>query len=149
MKSLAYYKSERFIWDGLIEDAKKGLSSLYEYWKKGKKIEEFLVCWPSEHLKTKDGTVVSGPVTFVFDTKESAQRQRDILKTVELSRAYALLLVEQYPERIRVLLESKHGTKCWTIPIQQSGDVKTLGPCRDTTDTECVGLLWRPKAGEA
>lgn len=145
MKSLQYYTSEKFIWDSLIEQSEKGLAALYNRWKEHKKINDFAIFWPSEPVKAEDGSVVKAPVALMFENNKKADRRSAMLETIGLTKAYALLLVEQQANEIKVILESRHGTKSWTIPITQSGDIKILGTQRVATDIDAVGLLWRPK----
>lgn len=139
-----YYTSERFIWDDLIEESQRAMIGLYEHWKKRHSIEDFLITWPAEVISAEDGSKVSGPCAFTFPVGDRAQRQDMILKTVQITKAYALLLVEQNKAEIQVILESRHGAKCWTIPIVKSGDVATLGPHALSTNGKHVGLLWSP-----
>lgn len=139
-----YYTSERFIWDDLIESSERAMQGLYDAWKKRGRIDDFLITWPAEAIIDRQGTVVKGPCAISLDTRDPTLRQEMLLKTLELTKAYALLLVEQLPTEVQAILESRHGAKCWTIPIIKSGDAKVLGPRAVTTDGRHVGLLWSP-----
>lgn len=144
-----YYTSERFIWDDLVDSAERAIESLYAHWKKKGRIEDFMITWPSEGIKAEDGSMTKGPCALMLSTQDARLRQEMILKTVEITKAYALLLVEQLPTEVQAILESRHGAKCWTIPIVRSGDARILGPHAISDDRKHVGLLWSPTNASA
>lgn len=140
---LDYYTSERFIHDDLCDQAEGGVKRLYEVWKKHKKIDPFLVTWPSTPVQAKDGTPIDGPCVLELYDVNREEWHPLILEALQKTSAYALLIAEQLPDEIKVILESQHGTRCWTLPITRSGDALILGNAQVTDDKECLGLLWR------
>lgn len=112
-----------------------------DMWKKERAIPRMMFSWPSEHLETKDGRVVTHLVSFGVPEKMST-RDAAVVMTRE-TKAYALLLVEQEKKDVVILLESFHGTRCWRLPIERHGDVMVLEKERATTDTESLGILWQ------
>jgi hypothetical protein len=144
-----YFTSERFIHDGLIRTAEAGVHGLYEHWKREHKIDAFVVTWPAEAVLDDHGKTLSD--TCVFELQDSTKPEWQILmlKLVQRTKAYGILFVEQRTSDIRAIFETKHGAKCWTIPIARSGDASILKKAEVTVDRENLGLLWRPKMGEA
>lgn len=139
-----YYTSERFIWDDLIVSSERAVTGLYEHWKRAHRIDDFLITWPAEPVKAEDGSTVVQPCAFTFPANDRTPRQEIILKTIEVTKAYALLLVEELADEIQIILESRHGAKCWTIPIIKTAGARVLGPHAIDTKGRHVGLLWRP-----
>lgn len=146
--SLEYYTSERFIHDDIVEQAKAGLDVLRDVWREERKITPFLLIWPSEHLATDNGTLITHLVH--MDLPEDDGQWPDLLRqAVRLTKAYGLLLGEQREGEIRVIVETPHGSVCWTIPTERHGDLDTLGPVRESVNTENLGYLWRMKRASA
>lgn len=146
--SLDYYTSERFIHDDLVNKAQHTVDFLFTLWRKEGKIAPVLLTWPAEPIKDDSGNSIDDLCGMELPTGDGAKRDA-ILHMVERTKAYALLLVEPFVEQLKVILETPHGTKAWSIPIHWSGDVKVLGTPKVTIDQEFVGLLWRPQKGEA
>jgi hypothetical protein len=136
--------SERFIHMDLTRLAEAGIKSLYETWKTEKKISPFLITWPGEAVMTDDGVAITGPCHMEMPVDKSKWNDM-IVNAIKRTSAYAILLVEQRDSDVRAILESPHGSKCWTIPIVKSGDALILGKQDVTTDKEHLGLLWSPK----
>lgn len=132
---------EKFIWDDLIADGKKMVSMVRDLWRKDKRVPRMLFSWPSEHLKTADGKTITHIVSFAIPA-DLATFEAAVQLTKE-TKAYAILLVEQEEQDVRVLLESFHGTRCWRLPIRRHGDVNVLEKEHATQDTESLGILWR------
>jgi hypothetical protein len=145
MHDKEYYTSERFIWDALIRQAEKGVRGLTETWKRTKRIDPFIIVWPADTVQDSRGTDVSGPVLRELDVDPGTWEQATI-EAVKLTNAYALLRAQQGEDYVRIILESQHGARCWTLPITRSGDVYVLGKPKISVDEEHVGLLWRPGA---
>jgi hypothetical protein len=147
--SLEYYTSEQFIHDDLCSQAQGGVNRLYQTWKTAKKIDPFLVAWPSTPVKAKDGTPIDGPCLMELSDVNRDEWHPLILEAIQKTSAYAILLAEQKPEAVQVILESEHGARCWTLPIVRSGDAYVLGSAQVTNDKECLGLLWRKVKAQA
>lgn len=142
MPTREYYRSERFIWDNLKAQAATGLVSLYKTWKLRSKIEPFLLSWPSETILDDNGLPLEG--TCLLDLPEDQSGwPSTIAHFARRTKAYALLLTEQRPKEVRVILESHHGTRSWLIPILISGDIRLLGTAVIKDDTHKIGVLWR------
>lgn len=141
-----YYKSETFIWDNLKVQAAAGLVSLYKTWKKEGRIRPFLISWPGETILDDSGLPLQG--TCLLDLPDrSDQWVPTIRKFANRTKAYALLLSEQLEKEVRVVLESRHGTRSWTIPIQVSGDIRLLGTAVVKDNVHKIGILWRTRSG--
>jgi hypothetical protein len=140
--------SERFIHTDLARLAEAGVKSLYETWKNERKIYPFLVTWPGETIKTDEGVRIEGPCHLPLPEDKKVWNGV-MLEAIKRTKAYAVLLVEQRDQDVRVILESPHGAKCWTLPIVRSGDVFILGNQTSTVDKEHLGLLWSPKNDKA
>ena len=68
-------------------------------------------------------------------------------KIIELTDSCGLLLVEQQDKRVRFLLETPEGTRCWDLPIEDRGDALRLGKVVVSDNKESIGMLWRPQLG--
>jgi hypothetical protein len=143
-----YITSERFIHDSLIVRATEGVSSLYDSWKEKGSIESFLLTWPAEEVRAHDGNVVNDVCRLELP-EDRTRWNKLIMKAVQITKAYAFLLVEQREKDIRAILESHHGTRCWIIPIEDHAGLKILGRVTHRDDLESVGLLWRPTIAQA
>ncbi len=140
MASLDYYTSERFIHDGIIEEARGGVPTLYESWKRRQRIRPFIIVWPSEKIVWY-GTPTAQAVA--FDVPEDESKRRDFVERAQKkAKAYALLLWEQREKAVVGVLESMHGTKSWHLPIIDHGNVRVLGEAEEKTDVDRLGLNW-------
>lgn len=144
-----YYSSERFIHDDLCGQAEKVMSTVYSIWKRNKKIDPFLLTWPSEPLTGSDGASIEGCCRLELKNIPKDQVRDTLIKALQLTKAYAALLVEERGKNLIAILESKHGTKSWTIPIQQRGDIRVLGDITSRVDIDSLGYLWSPTTAQA
>ncbi len=140
MPSLEYYTSERFIHDGIVEEARAGIDTLYDTWKRQKGIRTFVIVWPSEAVLWR-GEQTEKPVA--FDAPEDPKLLSRFLKKVqEKTTAYAILLWRQQEQAVVGVLESRHGTVSWHIPILDHGNVRVLGRPEEHADKDSLGLSW-------
>jgi len=137
-----YIASERFIHDNLVKLAEAGLQGIYKEWRKSKKIDSFFVTWPAEPVFADNGAAIEDLCIVELPSDKSKWRET-MVSAMQRTRAYGILLVEQRENDVKALFETKHGARCWTIPIIRSGDVLTLKKPDVTTDREHIGLLWR------
>lgn len=144
MPDKEYYTSERFIWDSLIRQAEKGVGTLQSMWRKNKCIPPFLVTWPANPVKAEGGSIITGTVLRKLENDPSTWLQAAV-EAIKLTDAYALLRTHQEAGLVRVILESQHGARSWTLPIVRSGDVNVLGKPEISVDGLHIGLLWRPR----
>ena len=141
MQNREYYTSERFIWDNLKTKASRGIPSLYEAWKAGGKIQPFLIAWPSEPVLDDAG--VPTEKEFLLELPDNRSSWSKAMRAFSSrTKSYALLLTEQMEKELRVTLESHHGTRSWSIPILQSGDVRMLGEPTVRDNIHKIGILW-------
>lgn len=141
MNNPEYYKSERFIWDNLRVQAASGVPGIYKTWKLMGRVEPFLMAWPSEPVLDDVGIPIEG--TCLLDLpKNTSSWSATIRSFAKKTKAYALLLTEQLESEVRVILESHHGTRSWSVPILVSGDIRTLGAPVVKDDTHRIGILW-------
>ena len=119
------------------EEAKK-------IWRKHQKLEPFALTWPKEGIKTDDGQPFDGTIICKLPL-DAAERRKALRQMVERTKAFAFVLIENLGTRVRVLLESEHGTRVWSTPIAWHGDVRVLERTTDARDAESEGLLWRPQ----
>lgn len=144
-----YLASEKFIHDDLVAKAQAAVNHLYVIWKNEGKIEPSLLTWPAEAVVSESGEKIDG-VCCMSLPMPAADRTSAIRLMVEKTKAYGLFLVEQVEKnKIRALLETPLGTRCWNIPIMRSGDVDILGAPTVTDNRENVGLLWSPTRASA
>jgi len=147
MADLEYITSERFIHDDICREAKAGIKTLYKSWAKDGCIYSFIMVWPSERIRVR-GKSTEHAVHFVLP-KEREYWSKYLIRLVQKTAAYALLLVEQRKQAVVVIVESNHGSKSWHIPIENHGDTLSLGKPEERVDTDAVGLLWRPNKASA
>jgi len=146
---LEYYTSERFIHDDLTRQAEAGLQGLYDYWKKERRIDPFVVTWPSEAVTDDKGISVTDACSLELPKDDRNRWNKLMLEAIQRTKAYGILFVEQRDKDVRAIFETKHGSRCWTIPIIRNGDVFTLKKAEVTDNRENLGLLWRHKVGQA
>jgi hypothetical protein len=139
-----YITSERFIWDELLEKAEVAVRRVRENWKKSRKVSRILLSFPAEHVKADDGTTIRDIVSFAIPDRMTSFAAA--VAFAKRTTAYALLLIERQGDTVKILLESHHGTRCWTFPVRWHGDIEALEKAEVTTDTESIGVLWRPRA---
>lgn len=140
---LRYFTSERFIHDDLLARAAAGVESLYRTWREEGRIDPFFIAWPAEPVQTREGSMIAGPCMLELPADRRTWNKK-MLEAMRLTRAYAILLTEQRDEDVRVILESPHGARCWTVPIERHGDVRALGRASSQDDGPCLGILWKP-----
>lgn len=140
-----YYTSERFIQDALAKRVETALTTLYDTWRRQKHIPPFAIFWPATPVKDTNGIQLEGPCLRELDA-DPGLRQRQMAEAIGLTNAYALVLVIQRADHVRVILESQHGPTNWVLPIQDCSDgSKTLGHAKKVeSGAEHVGLLWKP-----
>jgi hypothetical protein len=141
MSTPDYIKSERFIWDSLRTTAAASIPGLYKAWKQAGKIEPFVMAWPGETILDDNGLRLEGVCMLDLPTNKSSWSST-LRHLTERTKAYALLLTEQLEGEVRVILESHHGTRSWSIPVHVSGDIKVLGTPSFKDDTHRIGILW-------
>jgi len=134
-------KNEEFIWKDLIFRAKHAVDHVKQVWRKEHDYPRMIFSWPSEHLKTKGGTVITHLVSFAIP--DEMETFKAAVELATKTKAYGLLLVDKVDGNLKVVLESRHGTRCWTMPIRRHGDVTVLERGRASENTECIGVLWR------
>lgn len=137
-----YITSERFIHDVLRERAGWVVRKLYRLWSRNGRIGPVALSWPAEKLKLSNGQEYDKVVTCPLPTEEKDRPAR-LRLLIERTNPYALLLVEQRKDSVKALFESRHGARCWTLPLKDHGGVKILGDMSHEDDGECIGLLWR------
>lgn len=138
--------TERFIHDDLLRHAEAVVGAIYEVWKKERKIAPMLLTWPAERIFTEKGEPHEG-ICLLELPEEREKRDEAILAMVRRTKAYGLLLIEQQPDEVRAVFETKHGARAWQIPFVAHGDVVLLGRAQVRDDVAHVGLLWRPTIG--
>jgi hypothetical protein len=141
VSGLDYFTSERFIHDDLLREAADGIPSIYQSWREHGRITPFAIAWPEKSLRGDDGSVIERHV--LIPLEEEPDIQRALKKAVLRVHPYALLLTEQREDEVRVVFETKHGSKSWTFPIKQHGPDRVLGEVVEETDKHAVGLLWK------
>lgn len=139
---------EKPIWDNIVERSQSIVQSVRDIWKKRRSVPRVIYSWPSEHLPTTNGKkIITHLVTFEIpagmNTHEAA-----VLCTKH-TKPYAMLLLERDGDFVKLLLESFHGTRCWRFPISRHGDIEVLEKEKVTTDTELLGILWRPSQAQS
>jgi hypothetical protein len=145
MENPEYYRSERFIWDNLKTQAGGALTSLYDTWRVERRIRPFIISWPGETILDDAGLPLQG--TCLLDLPDSKSKWSETMRRFAArTKAYALLLAEQHPTEVLVILESHHGTRSWSIPILVSGDIRTLGTAVIKDNVHKIGLLWKTRS---
>lgn len=117
--------------------------ALQEYRRK-RKLRPICVTWPGEVIKTDSGAETDKPVTCFLDTVSEAHRAEVLRKLTERTKAFGLVLIEERADDIRVVFETRLGTRAWITPLKFHGDVRVPGKTHASTNRECVGLLWKP-----
>jgi hypothetical protein len=146
MSDPTYFSSERFIFDDLAKRAERMVEEVRAQWREKQRITNCCITWPAEVLKDDAGREIQDAVYCVLPPGEEQEALR---RMVERTKAYALVLIEQKKDELRVLFESHHGARAWLIPLELHGDVRVPGATRVTENAECVGLLWKPARGSA
>lgn len=148
-KDLAYYASERFIHDDMLEEAAAGLkSAIHESWKLKGKVDPFIISWVQKNIEADDGSVITNHV--VSDMPENkAMWTHHLILVIKRTKPYALMLCEQREDEVVAVFESQHGTRSWRYPINKHGLTRVLGEPTTRDDTDSIGLLWRAKKARA
>lgn len=139
--------SERFIHEDLLRQAEAAVRVIYEIWRRERKIQPTLFTWPAERIRTEQGEPHEG-VCLLELPEGNEKRSEAILAMVKRTKAYGLLLIEQKPDEVRAIFETRHGARCWQIPLVAHGDVVLLGRAQVREDALHVGLLWSPTIGQ-
>lgn len=142
-----YVASERFIHDDLLRQAEAAVRTIYGIWRRERKIAPTLLTWPAERIRTEQGEPHEG-VCLLELPEGGEKRSEAILAMVRRTKAYGLLLIEQKPDEVRAIFETRHGARCWQIPLVTHGDVVLLGRAEVREDALHVGLLWSPTVGQ-
>jgi len=140
IQNLDYYTSERFIHDGIVKRARAGIPTLYESWKKKQRLRPFVLSWPAEEIIWNSEPTEQA---VAFDAPLAKDLTQEFLRRVQKkTAAYALLFWEQREQAVVGILESRHGSVSWYIPIMDHGNVRVLGPLEEKTDVDSLGLNW-------
>lgn len=139
-----YIVSERFIHDGLLKDGDFLVKRLYKLWKRDRRIEPSVLMWPSHELTADDGGKIDRLIAMTLPP-EIEEHKSQLRAAVDRVSAYAFFIVRREGSEVKALLETPHGTRSWTIPIQRSADVELLGAATVRDDKDWFGLLWVPK----
>lgn len=131
---------------GTVEDIARMAT---EQWRRDQELEPYALTWPSEPIETSDGHLVFGSIICQLKTVPKNFWQDALRLMVTKTSAYGLALVERHGDELRVLFETHEGARAWVTPLHRRGDRLTPGQTVIRDDTECVGILWRPKRGSA
>lgn len=142
MQPLSYITSERFIHDDLVEQAELGLGTLKDVLKKHGRVDPYVLSWPQENLEDKEGKTVNHVVACALP-EDTADWAAVLLRVVQRTKPYGLLLVEQKKDEVVALFETQHGARSWHYPLIQKSSSWVLGEPSTTADAECIGILWR------
>ena len=145
--SKEHLKSEDFIWRDLIRYAQHAVTVVRAAWKKERDYPRVLIAWPSEHLHFESGRIIKNTISFAIPDEMSTKQAA--AEMAQKTGAYALLLVEKRGQDLKIILESPHGARCWSLPVERHGDVLVLGKELASEDLDCIGVLWRPAMGPA
>lgn len=137
-------ENERFIHDILLQRVAPGVAALYDEWREKRRITPFFLSWPAVTIYDEQGEPIEGVCRMDLSSVQRDRWTKTIVQAVQRTQAYAILLCEQRDSDVQIILESHHGSRCWTLPIERHGDIKVLGPASTRDDTECLGILWRP-----
>ena len=139
-----YISSERFIHDVLLERSENLVKKIQDDWKAGNKPFPLLITWPAETITSRDGKPIDN-VCLCYMGKDKQTWTSTMHGMVARTRAYGMLLVDPGPKEVKLIFETTHGTRAWTIPVERHGDVDVLGAVQRQDDVECIGLLWNRK----
>ena len=100
--------------------------------------------WPKEAVLI-EGKMINDAIPVAL-SKQPDARQREIAKAANDMTAWALMLCEQRAEAVVVVIfESPVGTKSWHRAIVRHGDVDVLEEPVEYTNTDYLGVRWRPR----
>lgn len=137
-----YLRSERFIHTELIARCLNTVTQIGALWKEFKKIYPTLLIWPTDSVKTTTKERFSG-VVFTELPDDPELRRIRIVEAAKQCNAYGLLLTEQLEQDVRLILETRHGTRTWRYPIKHHGDIQVLGAPIVRDNAESIGIKWR------
>jgi hypothetical protein len=135
--------SERFIHEDLVAKAEAIVLTVKDTWRKHRKIDPYVITWPSEELKADDGSTITHAVFCALPEKSDAARMQAVQQLVERTKAYGLLVVEQKDHAILVMFETRFGARSWYTPLAWHGDIQVPGQTEAKNNADAVGLLWR------
>jgi hypothetical protein len=122
---------------------------VHENWKKEQSLEPLAFTWPSNPVETDDDREVFGSIVCQLKKIPNEQWTKALSLMVQRTNAYGLALVERRGSELRVLLETPEGARAWITQLHRHGDLLAVGPTVIRDNAECVGILWRPKRGNA
>jgi hypothetical protein len=135
-----YLKKETLIWEGLLRSGQNMVAEVRRRWPRGG-VPRMLFAWPAGPIKADDGTPIKGMIPLVVP--EEVSTSKAALGMVKRANAYALLLVEQRGDEVKVILEAPQGARCWTLPVRRHGDVTVVEEGFSQDNEECLGVLWQ------
>ena len=144
MANQEYITSERFIWDDLVERGTTCVQLLRQRWNPKIPIPRMIFAWPSVNIRDDQGQDITDIVS--MKVPDGTPMFRAAVDLTARTSAYAILVVEQHPEEVKVILEAHHGTFSWTMRIARHGDVTVLEKEKTARDTDSIGILWRPRS---
>lgn len=127
--------TERFIHNTLKVEVRQILDKIMPVWRpKGERLPTVLVAWPREHIKDDAGQVINGRVLLETDERDPAKLAAIIAKFVARTKAFGVLVVQDFESGLESLLETPLGASWWLIDdhsgtrrITHEDDRKTLG----------------------
>lgn len=113
----------------------------FENWAQRHRIDPVVFTWPESPIVVEGDPEYEGICAMALpaDPKQRGQALRAFVKQ---TKAFALFLVEQEPDQVRLLFESKVGSRAWTIPIETRVGVKLLGKAEVLDNQKTTRLLW-------
>lgn len=114
-------------------------------WQKKRKLPPLVLSWPAETIKDDSGRTINDMVA--LQVPADVPLMRALTDMMTRTKAYALLICTATEDELRVVLESHHGVRCWTTPIERHGDVRVLGKTRVQDGQGGYGLLWHKSPG--
>ena len=125
----------------LADEASWGLQSLYDTWAKNRRIEPFMIVWPSKTVFF-EGQEVNDSIPVMLPDN-LADREHFMRSTAKKTSAWAVMLCEQRAEAVVVIFESPVGTKSWHLPIARHGDTLVLEDPKEFVNVDHIGVLFQ------
>ena len=101
-----------------------------------------MISWPQEPIPADDGTIITDFVLLELPGDKEL-RKKEVKHLIERTQPCALLLCDQFPDKVVAIFESPLGTKSWTYPIKDYGGTKVLGDRSTRENTDSIGILWK------
>lgn len=132
--------------DELVRRSEVLLHEIHNLWD-GEQFQDVLFTWAGMEIKDDKGLPINDLVG--CDLPKDGGHHSITLKMAIRTEACGILRIRRESEDVvKAIMETVHGSKSWTFPLDLRGDRRVLGSPTVKEDEDSIGVLWKKGMGQ-